>query len=36
MYKIYSGNTGSGKTSKLKAEYENLAAEKGSEKILLF
>ncbi|MGM0547635.1 MAG: UvrD-helicase domain-containing protein [Bacillota bacterium] len=36
MYKIYSGSTGSGKTSKLKAEYERLAAAKGSEKILLF
>jgi superfamily I DNA/RNA helicase len=36
MYKIYSGNTGSGKTSKLKTEYQQLAAELGSEKILLF
>lgn len=36
MYKIYSGSTGSGKTSKLKLEYQNLASEYGSEKILLF
>ncbi len=36
MYKIYSGSTGSGKTTKLKEEYEHLAAKIGSEKILLF
>ncbi|RCW54212.1 MULTISPECIES: UvrD-helicase domain-containing protein [Halanaerobium] len=36
MYSIYSGNTGSGKTSKLKTDYQRLAAEQGSEKILLF
>jgi len=36
MYKIYSGSTGSGKTTKLKADYQSLAADSGSEKILLF
>ncbi|CCU77769.1 Hypothetical cyanobacterial membrane protein, in cluster with PxcA [Halanaerobium saccharolyticum subsp. saccharolyticum DSM 6643] len=36
MYKIYSGSTGSGKSSKLKADYQKLASEIGSEKILLF
>lgn len=36
MYKIYSGSTGSGKSSKLKSEYQRLASKIGSEKILLF
>ncbi|MGM0498841.1 MAG: UvrD-helicase domain-containing protein [Bacillota bacterium] len=36
MYKIYSGSTGSGKSSKLKEEYQRLASEIGSEKVLLF
>jgi len=36
VYKIYSGSTGSGKSSKLKADYQKLASEIGSEKILLF
>ncbi|MFW6229859.1 MAG: UvrD-helicase domain-containing protein, partial [Halanaerobium sp.] len=36
MDKIYNGNTGSGKTFKLKQEYQNLAAKIGSERILVF
>lgn len=36
MYKIYQGNTGSGKTTRIKKKYQQLAAEVGSEKILLF
>lgn len=35
MHKVYSGSTGSGKSYKLKAEYQRLASEIGSEKILL-
>ena len=36
MYKIYSGSTGSGKSFKLKKEYQKLASKIGSEEILLF
>ncbi|SFL38386.1 hypothetical protein [Halanaerobium salsuginis] len=36
MYTIYQGNTGSGKTTRIKKKYQQLAAEVGSEKILLF
>jgi len=36
MYTIYSGNTGSGKSTVLKRKYRKLAEDYGSDKILLF